>query len=142
MKCSTGTVATSFRVSGAAAGTRRRNGRVCDFMRPDNLYAQWVEAPIAVNSSCRSFFIKPASPEYAARAADRRAVYAIDSMFVALKHSIPTLNGFSAWAPAGWNLANPEDPGYTAVVRDWIDRHRLEGVCEFDIEQRTMKPFS
>jgi len=30
--------------------------------------------------------------------------------------------------------------GYSVLVDDWIRRHDLRGVCELDIEARTMKP--
>jgi hypothetical protein len=61
-------------------------------------------------------------------------------MFIALKHSIPTLNGYSAWTPAGWHLINPSDADYTESLGRWISRYGLEGVCALDIERRIMKP--
>ena len=67
-------------------------------------------------------------------------MYDIDSMFVALNHAIPTLNGYSAWTPEGWRLGNPSDPDYESEVARWIERHDLRGVCELAIERRTMRP--
>jgi hypothetical protein len=67
-------------------------------------------------------------------------LYAIDSMFISLNHSIPTLNGYSAWASDEWGLANPQEPGYADAVARWIARHHLVDVCELDIEARTMRP--
>jgi hypothetical protein len=69
------------------------------------------------------------------------SLYAIDAMFISLNHSIPTLNGYSAWWPDQWALANPQEPGYSGVVEQWIARHHLRDVCELDIEARTMRPF-
>ena len=69
-------------------------------------------------------------------------LYNVDSMFISLDRAIPTLNGYSAWSPDGWGLANPQEAGYGKSVKQWIDRHKLEGVCELDIEKRTMKPIT
>lgn len=117
------------------------NREVFDFYRSRAVYRHWVEAPIIIDRSCRSFFIKGASREYMSRSPHMWTLYAIDAMFVTRNHSLPTLNGYSAWFPAEWNLWNPHEPDYPDRVRQWIDRHRLTGVCAFDIEARTMSPF-
>jgi hypothetical protein len=62
-------------------------------------------------------------------------------MFIALEHSIPTLNGYSAWRPADWSLDNPQESGYTAAVNRWIAKHDLRNVCQLDIDARTMTPY-
>ena len=67
------------------------------------------------------------------------ALYAGDSMFIALQHGIPTLNGYSAWGPEGWDLMNPPEPAYRERVTTWIKKNHLQGVCEFDIDVRTMR---
>jgi hypothetical protein len=115
-----------------------RNPTVFEFLRPNEAFDRWVGGPIQIDSSCRSFFIKPASAAYGRREGDISPVASVDAMFVSLKHSLPTLNGYSAWAPDGWELANPRAPQYADRVRDWVSRHRLAGVCEFDIERRVM----
>jgi hypothetical protein len=56
-----------------------------------------------------------------------------------LKHGIPTLNGYSAWGPEGWQLTNPQEPTYPERVQEWIRRNSLRDVCELDIESRTMR---
>jgi hypothetical protein len=111
-----------------------------DFLRPNATYDQWVEAPIDIDPSCRSFFIARASQAYARRLNADSMAYDIDAMFVAVNHSIPTLNGYSAWTPEGWHLSDPSDPAYSAEVTRWINRYDLKGVCEFDVERRTMTP--
>jgi hypothetical protein len=111
-----------------------------EFRRPNETYARWVERPIDIDPSCRSFFIEAASPGYTARPNGGVTMYQIDSMFVALNHSIPTLNGYSAFLPPGWPLNDPRDPGYAEVAASWAGHHNLQGVCAFDIEQRTMTP--
>ena len=115
------------------------NPEVFYFGRPRSVYAQWVKAPIDTDPSCRSFFIKGASQAYMSRSFHMWSLYNIDSMFIALDHRIPTLNGYSAWSPTGWGLANPQEPGYEKAVRQWIEEHKLKDVCEFDIEKRKME---
>ena len=109
------------------------------YKRPLAVFHQWVEAPIDIDPSCRSFYIKRASPDYMSRSPDMRAFYAGDSMFIALKYGLPTLNGYSAWAPSGWELTRPPEPSYPERVREWIQRNNLRDVCELDIEARTMR---
>lgn len=114
---------------------------VFDYRRPNVAFDRWVAAPIAIDPSCRSFFIARASPDYTARSRDMWTLYSIDAMFVAFTRSIPTLNGYSAWVPQGWDLFNPEEDVYEERVRRWVDTHALSGVCELDVVSRTMKPF-
>jgi len=109
------------------------------FERPTALFDQWVQAPIDIDPSCRSFFIQGASDYYMSRSPHMWTLYGVDSMFVALKYSLPTLNGYSAWAPNDWELANPQEPGYAEAVDRWIRRYSLTDVCAFDIERRTMR---
>jgi hypothetical protein len=118
------------------------NRNVFDFERPTSIYARWVEAPIDIDTSCRSFFVKGASDAYMSRSSHKWSLYAVDSMFISLNVSIPTLNGYSAWWPNGWGLANPQEPGYTEAVAQWIEGHHLRDVCELDIEARTMRPYA
>jgi hypothetical protein len=110
------------------------------YARPIAAYDRWVAAPITIDPSCRSFFIRAASDEYTSRSNDMWTLYSIDSLFVALTHSIPTLNGYSAWSPDGWNIMNPSDPDYGDRVHHWIEQRALHGVCELDLDARTMKP--
>jgi hypothetical protein len=104
-----------------------------------DLYQRWVEAPIDIDPACKSFFIKGASDDYMSRSDHMWSLYNIDAMFVSLNHGLPTLNGYSAWFPEGWNLMNPQEAGYADAVRRWIREYRLEGVCEFDVDARTMR---
>lgn len=119
-----------------------RSRQVFEYSRPIDVYARWVGAPIDIDGSCKSFFIKRAPQEYTSRSRDMWTLYSIDSIFVSLNHSIPTLNGYSAWGPDGWDLVNPEEDVYTGRVTRWIERHGLTGVCELDVAARTMTPYS
>ena len=118
----------------------RPNNAKFETHRPIEVYRRWVAAPIAVDPACASFFIKGASAEYMARPGVKQMVYNIDAVFIALNLSIPTLNGYSAWAPPQWALHNPHHEEYQASVDRWISTHRLDNVCELDIDARTMKP--
>jgi hypothetical protein len=118
------------------------NGERFDYERPREIFRQFVEAPIAIDASCRSFFVTGAeSAAYRSRSPNTWALYANDAAFIARRYALPTLNGYSAWTPPDWHLFNPEAPDYPAAVADWISLHRLEHVCALDIERRTMTPF-
>jgi hypothetical protein len=116
------------------------NRDVFFFARPAADYRRWVEAPIDVDPECDSFFIKGASQNYMARWNNPWILYSVDAMFVSLRQSLPTLNGYSAWFPEDWRLFHPHEGGYSQAVTRWIAKHRLNAVCEFDIEKRIMKP--
>ena len=111
------------------------------FDRPRSVFNEWVLGRIEVDPSCRSFFIKGASERYMSRSGHMWTLYAIDSTFIALKYSIPTLNGYSAWAPTGWHLTNPQESDYMPAVNEWIAKHNLRDVCQLDIDARTMTPY-
>ena len=116
------------------------NRHVFPYERPLSDFAEWVKKPIAVDPTCRSFYIKGASREYMARSGHMWSLYNVDAMFIALDRDLPTLNGYSAWGPVGWELANPQEDVYSERVRSWIGHHQLTGVCEFDVDARTMTP--
>ena len=112
-----------------------------NFLRPRETYARWVEAPIRKDPSCRAFFIRNASPAYGDRPNNPWTTFHLDAMWVALRYSIPTLNGYSAWNPPGYAIGFPHEPGYDKAVAQWIRLHELSGVCAFDVEARTMTPW-
>ena len=112
-----------------------------EFLRPRETYARWVEAPIRKDPSCRAFFIKNASPAYGERPNNPWTTFHLDAMWVALRYSIPTLNGYSAWNPPGYAIGFPHEPGYDKAVADWIGLHKIVGVCAFDVEARTLTPW-
>lgn len=116
------------------------NREVFVFYRSPADYRRWVDAPVDVDPACRSFFIKPASEAYTSRWSYFRTSYSVDAMFVALKYSIPTLNGYSGWNPPQWRMFDPHQGDYREVTAEWIRLRNLTGVCELDIERRTMRP--
>jgi hypothetical protein len=111
------------------------------FARPVTTFEQWVDAPVAVDPACLSFVVKDASYDYKSRSGHIWSLYGLDAGFIALKYNLPTINGYSAWEPPDWHLANPPMSTYPAIVADWIALNQLTGVCEFDIEKRTMVPY-
>jgi hypothetical protein len=111
-----------------------------DYKRPNDVFRRWPGAPIAIDRSCRSFFITRASAEYSARSDHKWTLYSIDALFVALSHGVPTLNGYSAWYPREWRMLDPEVDDYMEHVHQWIEVNTLTGVCELDIERHTMNP--
>ena len=116
------------------------NRLVFDFERPNHEFDRWVAAPVRVDPSCRSFFVASAPPEYTARSREPGMLYSIDSMFISLRYSIPTLHGYSAWTPTAWRVGGPQDPGFAQGLADWVALHGLQDVCELDLERRTIGP--
>jgi hypothetical protein len=120
----------------------RPNPERFDYERRIDAYERWVAAPIAVDPSCRSFFVSEAPGDYASRSRHLWSLYGVDALFIAERLGIPTLNGYSAWFPEGWALHEPPDPEYNPRVARWIARNRLEGVCRLDLVGRTMSPWA
>ena len=120
----------------------RWNPETFEYHRRTEVFNEWVDAPIAIDSSCRSFFIRGASDVYMTRSSHLYALYGVDATFIALKTGVPSLNGYSAWVPNGWKIAHPQDPRYPGNVDEWIRRNRLTNVCALDIDQRTMQPYT
>jgi hypothetical protein len=114
--------------------------RVFPMSRARSAFARFVDEPIAIDRTCRSFFIADASRRYESRHNDSNlwGLYGIDSGFIALKYGIPTLNGYSAWQPNAWGLQEPHGDSYMAGVDAWIARHGLRNVCRLDIDERRM----
>lgn len=119
-----------------------RNTERFDYERPITTFDRWVRQPIAIDPSCRSFAIAGGSEVYMARAAHMASLYGVDAMFIAFQHGRPTLNGYSAWAPDGWELANPQERTYQERLARWIEMNHLSNVCLLDIEARTMVPLA
>jgi hypothetical protein len=106
--------------------------------RDPSVFDKWVHQPITIDASCQSFYIRGASGAYMSRSPHMSMLYSGDALFVSLDHAIPTLNGYSAWTPPDWALANPQESTYQQNVSRWIIQNRLDHVCELDIERRTM----
>jgi hypothetical protein len=58
----------------------------------------------------------------------------IDAMLVAQRVSVPTINGYTAYRPAGWTLVVPSAATYGAAVNAWSAAHHLDtGLCHLDL---------
>lgn len=115
---------------------------VFDFNRDRGDFARYVEAPIAIDPSCRSFFVDRASQTYMARPPGHMwSLYGVDALFISMRIGLPTLNGYSAWGPRNWDLANPPNDDYLRHVAEWITDRDLRDVCRLDLDRRTMTPF-
>ena len=123
-----------------AAVVTSRGPDVFRYHRSMAVFDRWVAAPISMDPSCASFYVKGASREYMSRSDNMWGQYNVDALFIALRLGIPTLNGYSAWAPEGWNLMNPHESWYEDRVTAWIERHGLTAVCGLDIDTRRMVP--
>jgi hypothetical protein len=115
-----------------------RNPDMFGYERTIAVYQRWVGAPVRIDPACKCFYIKGASPDFMSRSGHMWSLYGMDALFVALEHGIPTLNGYSAWVPESWDLANPQEAPYQANVERWVRTNGLTGVCEFDVHARTM----
>ena len=111
------------------------------FARAPDVFEAVVRPDIVVDPGCRSFFVLTASDRYMARSDNMWVLYGMDAAFIAQRLGLPTLNGYSAFHPPGWMLANPQEPGYLDGVRAWIARHHLTNVCALDLEARSMTRF-
>jgi hypothetical protein len=53
-------------------------------------------------------------------------------MVIGQRIGLPTLNGYSGWAPPGWQLE--PGPGYDERARAWSRAKRLPaGLCRLDL---------
>ncbi|HVA73829.1 MAG TPA: hypothetical protein VNF71_04635 [Acidimicrobiales bacterium] len=94
---------------------------------------RWVRSP---GPRCRSFYVTDAS-----RANGPFFEYQIDAMLISQELGIPTLNGYTAYNPAGWNLENPGDPAYPMYVASWVAANGIgDGVCGLDLGTMKWSP--
>ena len=62
----------------------------------------------------------------------------IDAMLISQKLSLPTINGYTAYNPTGWNLDGIGAGDYLPSVRGWADTHRVStGLCQLDLAGMT-----
>ena len=78
---------------------------------------------------CRSFYV--VDSKYPGR---QYFYYQIDAMLISQKVGLPTLNGYSAYPPRGWDFSDPSTPDYLEQVRSWASTHGVEpGLCQLDM---------
>ncbi|HWE53885.1 MAG TPA: hypothetical protein VG435_00130 [Acidimicrobiales bacterium] len=91
----------------------------------DHLLASVTRAP----AGCHWFYVvdrsNPLLPFYESQ---------IDAMFVADRTGVPTVNGYTGYNPAGWNMEEIGAPTYLAAVQSWAAQEHLDsGACHLDL---------
>jgi hypothetical protein len=59
----------------------------------------------------------------------------LDAMMVAQAHRLPTLNGYSDQAPAGWTMYETNKPDYETRMLEWARARGVGPVCRLDVPQ-------
>jgi len=91
-------------------------------------------------STCNSFYVGPLAEQHNLEESSQwiKGVYPhnVAALYIAQQVGIPTINGFASFQPKGWDLAFPARADYEARVMAYVRKHRLEGVCRLDIEEK------
>ncbi|HLY55152.1 MAG TPA: hypothetical protein VKS60_06325 [Stellaceae bacterium] len=85
---------------------------------------------------CRAFYVaeRPGAPDDVLDESFQQ----IDAMLLAERLGVPTLNGYSAWAPEGWTMGHIHDPAYEPGALAWAARNGIaDSVCRVDIPTGT-----
>ena len=99
-------------------------GPVHNLSRRDELalISQTPEPP----QGCQAFYVSASRPiQTGYTLLDGFYIPNMDAMVLASHWKMPTLNGMSTWAPAGWALEKPASPDYQKAVENWV---RLKGL--------------
>jgi hypothetical protein len=86
--------------------------------------------------ACRAFFItNPASVDLPV------GYYELDAMMIAMKLGLPTVNGYSGFAPdAAFSLV-PHGPEYKYRILQWLHATAAEqGICDLDMQSAKFRP--
>jgi hypothetical protein len=59
----------------------------------------------------------------------------IQAMLLADRFGVPTLNGIATFDPPDWAFSYA--PEYLRLVKNYIDKWNLTGVCKYDVQSRT-----
>ncbi len=81
---------------------------------------------------CQSFYLRDTT---VARPANPIASQ-VDAMLIAERLTLPTVNGYSGFAPPGWHLDDPQAGDYPALVERWAAAHGLSHVCALALAER------
>lgn len=86
-------------------------------------------------AECRAFWVSAARAESRfGEAVDDPYNHNTEAMLIAAVLRLPTVNGISTFNPPGWPGGWPGQPGYTAEVAAWAERHGLDGLCALDLQ--------
>jgi hypothetical protein len=91
-----------------------------------------VAAPAA---ACKSFYVAPHDLERGP------AIQQIDAILIAQRAAVPTLNGYSGWAPPKWTMYDTSTPSYYSNAWQWAATNGVtDGLCKYDVVQRQWLP--
>jgi hypothetical protein len=86
---------------------------------------------VPASMNCKSFYVLPHSLERGA------TIQQVNAMLIAQVVNVPTLNGYSGWFPAGWQLYETDRPSYRSNAWRWAASHGVaDGLCEYDVARR------
>jgi hypothetical protein len=60
----------------------------------------------------------------------------VEAMVVSEQVGLPTINGWSTFAPPDWNFSDPLRPDYEARVQAYAAAHAITGLCRLDLMAR------
>ena len=78
--------------------------------------------------SCRSFYVVDSRSDLPFFESQ------IDAMLISQRLGLPTVNGYTAYNPKGWDLADIGSPSYLDSVSQWVGTRAVAaGLCQFDL---------
>jgi hypothetical protein len=67
--------------------------------------------------------------------------YQLQAMLISQRLRVPTINGYTAYNPPGWQMENPETLDYLAGVKSWSDAYGISpGLCQLDLGTMQWRP--
>lgn len=66
----------------------------------------------------------------------------VSAMFFAQIAKIPTINGVASFMPSGWNFSNPGRSDYDERALYYAKKHKISGLCKFDLNKKEWQPIS
>jgi hypothetical protein len=89
----------------------------------------WIDAIPLAPAGCSVFYLVPGAAPIDKPGWEHQT----DAMLFSEIRGMPTINGYSTWLPLGWDLEEPNKPGYAQAMRDWAGRKGIaSGLCGLD----------
>jgi hypothetical protein len=94
-----------------------------------------LRAVAAPPTACKSFYVAPHDLERGP------TIQQVDAMLIAQRAGVPTLNGYSGWAPPKWTMYDTGTPSYYSNAWRWAAANGVtDGLCRYDVVQRQWLP--
>lgn len=61
----------------------------------------------------------------------------VSAMLIAQMQGLPTINGVASFNPPDWNFQYPNNPDYLPRIRAYADKHKVDNLCQLDLETKT-----